>query len=75
MAVGLGKMLGYIIGVVFGLIVVGILLPIGIEELLTANWTGTGLDASLITMITVLIPVCVILGVVIAFLPKLKKEA
>jgi len=50
------------------------LLPIGLGDLLSANWTGTGMDASIITMITVLVPICIVLGVVMLFLPKIRSS-
>ena len=68
------KMIGYAIGITFSLIVLSVLLPIGLGDLLSANWTGTGMDASIITMITVLVPICIVLGVVMLFLPKIKSS-
>ena len=55
-----------IISVVLSLFLAGILLPIAMRGFFTANYTG--LDSTVITVITVLVPVLAGIGIAIRFL-------
>lgn len=79
-----------IISIAFTLVLLGILLPIGLNYLLsmpsmqvpnlaTADPTDTVafstlLDGSLITIITVVIPLMIILGIAIYYIPKMRSD-
>lgn len=55
---------GKIIGVVIGLLLAGILLPIGLENLLAYN----GTDATINTLVSEVLPILAIIGIVMLFI-------
>jgi hypothetical protein len=55
-----------IIGIVIGLLLMGILLPIGLTEI--TGFTST--DANIQTLVAEVVPIVAIVGIVIALVPK-----
>jgi hypothetical protein len=64
--------IGAVIGVVIGLILIGTMLPIGINSLYNANWSGS-IDAGLLTMIQVVLPILAVIGLLLVFIPLGRK--
>jgi len=60
-----------IVSLVIGLLLLGILLPIGLTEL--EAFTST--NASVETLVTVVIPICAVVGLLAYFLPKARDSA
>jgi len=61
------QIVGLVVGFVIALIVIAFLLPVGIEQFYNANWsTITGIDPSVANMISVIIPVMIVLGIILA---------
>lgn len=58
-----------IIGIVVSLLFLGLLLPIGLEALLDMT-LPSGVDASVETILLVVLPILVVLGLALAFIPK-----
>lgn len=58
-----------IIGIVVSLLFLGLLLPIGLEALLDMT-LPSGVDESVSTILLVVLPILVVLGLALAFIPK-----
>lgn len=63
----------WVMGIMLALIFVATLLPIGLTQFFAANWSALGMDPTLVTLLTTLIPLGIIVGVVLYFL-KLRKN-
>lgn len=61
-----------IIMVVIALFLAGVLLPLSMRGFFTANYTG--LDATVITVFTVLIPILAGIGIALKFLKQTKTD-
>lgn len=63
-----------VIGITISLIIMAVLLPIGLQTFLVdGNWSNiTGLDDTVVTMLTVLVPIIVVLAIVLLFLGMIK---
>jgi hypothetical protein len=48
------------------------MLPIGINSLYNANWSGS-IDAGLLTMIQVVLPILAVIGLLLVFIPLGRK--
>lgn len=60
-----------IIGLVVALILVAVLLPIGINQLATAVF-DEAVDSTVITLITIVIPIMAAIGIVLKMIPSSK---
>jgi len=58
-----------IIGLVVSLILVAVLLPIGINQIATATFDAS-VDPTVITLITVVIPIMAVIGIVLKMIPN-----
>ena len=69
-------MIGTVIGITISLIILAVLLPIGLETfLVSGNWGNiTGLDATVVTMLTILVPILVVLGIVLLFIRPIRSK-
>ncbi|MBD3193740.1 MAG: hypothetical protein GF317_01700 [Candidatus Lokiarchaeota archaeon] len=70
--VSTNKIIGAVVGVVIGLILIGTMLPIGINSLYNASWDAS-VDAGLLTMIQVVLPILAVIGLLLVFVPLGKK--
>jgi hypothetical protein len=66
------KIIGSVIAVVIGLILIGTMLPIGINTLYNANWSAS-VDTGLLTMIQVVLPILAVIGLLLVFIPLGRK--
>lgn len=55
-----------------GLFIAGVMIPIGLQAIATANITG--IDSTVATVFTLLLPILAIIGLVLYFVPKLRGE-
>jgi len=62
-----------IIGLVVGLILVAILLPIGINQIATAVF-DVAVDPTIVTLITLVIPIMAVIGIVLKMIPASSSE-
>ena len=53
-----------------GLFIAGVMIPIGLQAISTANVTGV--DATVATVFTLLLPILAIIGLVLYFIPKIR---
>lgn len=60
-----------LIGLVIALILIGILLPIGINEIAGASF-DVGVDATIVTLVTVIVPIMAVVGIVLSMIPGKK---
>lgn len=63
------QLLNKIIAVSVGLLVLALIFPIALETL--ANATMTGVDATVVTVVTILVPILAAIGMALYFLPKM----
>ena len=61
------KILQKIIGVSVGLVVAGLLVPMGINSIANATFAET-VDPSVVTMFTIVVPVIAVIAIVLYFL-------
>lgn len=61
-----------IIAIVVGFILISVLLPIGLEAIANMSLPES-LDPSIGTLLTSFLPITAIIGVVLAFIPKIKR--
>lgn len=54
-----------VVGIAVGLLVVGLLLPVGLNEI--ANATMTNVDPAVVTMVQVVLPVLAVVGLAYAY--------
>lgn len=79
--------IGKIVALVIALIMIGILLPIGLEELVgydgsynvSTNGTAypvynTGTNATVGTLVASILPILAVIGIIISFIPKGRSE-
>lgn len=70
-----------VIGVVISLVVIAVVLPLGIglisamgDTMVTINGTAVALstvvDPTVITLLTVLLPILAVIGIILAFIPR-----
>jgi sorbitol-specific phosphotransferase system component IIBC len=57
---------GQIIGFMVALLVIGVLLPVGLTDILEFSST----NATIETLVTTILPIMAVVGLVIAFVPK-----
>lgn len=57
---------GKIIGFIVALILIGVLMPIGLTDILEFSST----NATIETLVTTILPVVAVLGVILAFIPR-----
>lgn len=62
------KTFNWILGIMLALIFVAVLLPIGIEQFYSVSWSSLGMDSTLVTLLTTLVPLGIIIAVVLLFL-------
>lgn len=62
-----------LIGMVIGFLLIAILLPIGLDALLTMV-LPEGIDSTIETLIMVVLPLMAVLGIVLTFIPKFSKD-
>ena len=65
------EILNKIIAVSVGLLVLALVFPIALETL--ANATMTNVDPTVVTVVTVLVPILAAIGMAIYFLPRLNQ--
>ena len=53
-----------------GLFIAGVMIPIGLQAIASANVTGV--DATVATVFTLLLPILAIIGLVLYFIPKMR---
>lgn len=53
-----------------GLFIAGVMIPIGLQAIATANITGV--NATVATVFTLLLPILAIIGLVLYFVPKIR---
>ena len=53
-----------------GLFIAGVMIPIGLQAIATANITGV--NATVATVFTLLLPILAIIGLVLYFIPKMR---
>jgi len=70
----INKTLTWLMAIMLALIFVAVLLPIGIEEFMSAGWSAIGLDDSLVTLITVLVPLAVVIAIVVYFVKQAQSQ-
>jgi hypothetical protein len=63
-------MLNKVVELSIGLFIAGVMIPIGLQAIATANITGV--DATVATVFTLLLPILAILGLVLYFVPRLR---
>jgi len=63
--------LNKVVGVSIGLFVAAIILPVALQTLASA--TMTDVDPTVITVVTILLPVLAVIGIAVYFLPKMGK--
>jgi len=68
-----GVSFNYIVGLVISFLLIALLLPVGLDALLSMV-LPEGIDESIETLLMVVLPLMAVLGVVIAFLPKFKNN-
>lgn len=64
-------MINKIVGIAVGLLCAAIVIPLAMTTLLAANHTGV--DATVYTVFSVLLPILAIIGLALYFLPKVGK--
>lgn len=57
-----------IVGVAVGILMIGVLVPIGIGEIAGANTTSW--DASVVTVFTVVLPILAVIGLALFLIPR-----
>jgi uncharacterized membrane protein len=57
---------GQIIGFMVALLIIGVLLPVGLSDILEFSST----NATIETLVTTILPIMAVVGLVIAFVPK-----
>ena len=57
---------GKIVGLVVGLLLIGILMPLGLNEILA--FTST--DSTIQTLVSTVLPIMAVIGLVLAFIPR-----
>lgn len=58
-----------ITSIVISFILLAVLLPIGLDQLLSAVWPA-GMDSTIETLITVVLPIMAVIGIVLKFIPR-----
>ena len=61
-----------IIGLVVSLILVAILMPIGINQIAGAVF-DEGVDATIVTLLTIVVPIMAVIGIVLQMIPGNKE--
>ena len=64
--------LGKIVTVAIGLFIAGVILPVALTTIASGNYTGV--DASVKTVVTVLLPVLAVIAIALIFLPKIRSK-
>lgn len=64
----MSRLLNAIIGAGVGLLVAAIVLPIALTTMADANMTGV--DATVVTVVTILMPILCAIGIALRFLPS-----
>jgi len=57
-----------ITSIVISFILIAVLLPIGLTQLLSAVWP-VGMDTTIETLITIVLPIMAVIGIVLKFIP------
>ena len=57
-----------ITSIVISFILIAVLLPIGLTQLLSAVWP-VGMDSTIETLITIVLPIMAVIGIVLKFIP------
>lgn len=60
---------GQIIGFMVALLIIGVLLPVGLSDILEFSSTNSTIE----TLVTTILPIMAVVGLVIAFVPKGEK--
>ena len=63
--------LGKIVTVAIGLFIAGVILPVALTAIANGNYTGV--DSSVKTVVTVLLPVLGVIAIALIFLPRIRK--
>lgn len=61
-----------IIGVALGLFIAAIIMPVALQTLANANVTDV--DATVVTVLQVLLPILAVVGIALYFLPKMSRD-
>lgn len=64
----MSRLLNGVIGAGVGLLIAAIVLPIALTTMADANMTGV--DATVVTVVTILMPILCAIGVALRFLPE-----